>query len=165
MKEQKLNKKQKAFVDQLFLNGFNQTQAYVDIYQINNRDYAANAAARLIGKEWVKKYYEHKYTEYRKALDIDKQKMLDQLMEEINLFAEMKILANKEKLSATEESRLLRLSMLLKGSDINKARDMINRLQGNYEADKQEITHKMEQPLFYDPNDEPKEDEQDDKEK
>ena len=86
--------------------------------------------------------------EYRKSLDIDKQKMLDMLMDELNLFNEMKILANKDKLTASEEGRFVRLTMLLKGSDAARTRDMINRLQGNYEADKQEITHKMEQPLF-----------------
>lgn len=148
MKDQKLNKKQKAFVDRLFLNGFNQTQAYADIYNITNRDYAANAAARLMGKAWVKSYYEHKYAEYRKSLNIDKQKMIDMLMDELNLFSEMKALANKEKPTAAEESRLMRLSMLLKGSDAARTRDMINKLIGAYEPDRSEITHKMEQPLF-----------------
>jgi hypothetical protein len=139
----KLNKKQKAFVDELFRNGFNQTKAYMKIYEINNKDYATNAGSRLMANDSVKQYYNHKYEEYRESLNIDKQKMIDMLMDEINLFAEMKYLASKEEdLTYEEEMRLSRLSNLLKGSDINKARDMINKMIGAYEPEKQEITHK-----------------------
>ena len=144
----KLSNKHKLFVDKLFLNGFNQADAYKEVYGVNKDQYAAMAASRLMRKDEVKDYYDHRMKEYRKSLDIDKQKMLDMLMDELNLFNEMKALANKEKLTASEEGRFVRLTMLLKGSDAARTRDMINRLQGNYEADRQEITHKMEQPLF-----------------
>lgn len=140
--ENKLNKKQKAFVDELFKNGFNQTNAYVKIYGINNKDYAAKSASRLMSKVEVKAYYEHLYKEYRKSLDIDKQKMLDMLMDEINLFNEMKVLAQQEELTYEEEMRFSRLSTLLKASDINKVRDMINKLIGAYEPEKTEVQHK-----------------------
>lgn len=154
MKNNKLNMKQKAFVDELFKNGFNQTEAYITVYQsITNRDYAKTAASRMMTKDNVKNYYEHKYAEYRNGLDIDKQKMIDMLKDELNLFDEMKRIANKENPNPTEQSRLMRLSMLLKGSDASKTRDMINRLIGAYEPDKHEHTIYQEQPLFVDPED------------
>jgi len=137
----KLDDKRKAFVDELFKNGFNQAKAYQKIYNINNPNYAKSAGSRLMTYENVRKYYDHKFKEYRKKLDIDKQKMLDMLMDEINLFDEMKYLAKKDDITEEEIARLNRLAMLLKGSDINKSRDMINKMIGAYEAEKQEVKH------------------------
>lgn len=143
MATNKLNNKQKAFVDELFKNGFNQTEAYITVYQsVTNRNYAKTAASRMMTNANVKGYYDNKYAEYRKGLDINKEKMIDMLKDELNLFDEMKRLANKESLTPTEEGRLYRLSMLLKGSDAAKTRDMINKLIGAYAPDKSEVTHK-----------------------
>ena len=137
----KINKKQKAFVDQLFKNGFNQTEAYCVVYNIENRDYGRIGGSRMLTKDNVKAYYEHLYKEYRKSLDIDKQKMLDSLMDDINLYDEVKVLGRKENLSKNEQERLVRLKGIVSASDANKARDMINKLIGSYEPEKQEIEH------------------------
>lgn len=137
----KINKKQKAFVDQLFINGFNQTEAYCKIYGIENRDYGSVGASRMIRKANVKGYYEHKYKDYRKGLDIDKQKMLDSLMDDINLYNEVKALGRIETPTKAEIERLVRLKGIVSATDANKARDMINKLIGSYEAEKQEIEH------------------------
>lgn len=145
--EKKIIKKHRLVVDRLFLNGFNQTKAYKEVYMITNDNYAKVGASRLMDRPEVKAYFNHRMEEYRATLDIDKDKMLDRLMELDNLFIEMTLLANKETLTNDEEARLTRLSTILKGADANKARDMINKLQGNYAADKQEITFR-EQPLF-----------------
>jgi hypothetical protein len=136
----KLNKKQKAFVDELFKNGFNQTNAYVSVYGVTNRNYAKIAASRMMTNDNVRFYYEHLYKQHREKLDIDKQKMLDILVDEMNLFAEMKALAQKDDLTYEEEMKLSRLSNLLKASDINKVRDMINKMIGTYEPEKQEVS-------------------------
>lgn len=142
-KRKQINDKQKIFVDLMMDKGFSQTEAYAQAFGITNRKYANNGSCRLMKNPIVKAYYDHKYAEYRKTLDIDKNKMIDMLMDELNLFNEMKVLANKEKLTATEESRFLRLTMLLKASDANKTRDMINKLIGSYSPEKQEITHNV----------------------
>lgn len=137
----KINKKQKAFVDELFKNGFNQTKAYRSVYDIKNDHYANVASSRLMANDGIKAYYEHLYEEYRKTLDIDKQKMLDSLMDDINLYNEVKVLGRKENLSKSEQERLVRLKGIVSASDANKARDMINKLIGSYEPEKQEIEH------------------------
>jgi hypothetical protein len=66
--------------------------------------------------------------------------MIDMLKDELNLFDEMKRLANKDSLTEIEQSRFNRLSSLLKASDANKTRDMINKLIGSYSAEKVDIT-------------------------
>lgn len=142
-KREKINDKQKMVVDLMFDKGLSQTQAYVEAYGVTNRIYANNGACRLMKNPIVKAYYDHKYEQYRKTLDIDKQKMIDMLMDELNLFNEMKILANKETLTIQEQGRFDRLTTLLKASDANKTRDMINKLIGSYEPDKHELTHNV----------------------
>jgi len=139
----KINDKQKIFVDLMLDKGFSQTEAYVQAYGITNRIYANNGACRLIKNPIVKNYYDHKYAEYRKTLDISKDKMIDMLMDELNLFNEMKVLANKDTLTDIEQSRFNRLASLLKASDANKTRDMINKLIGSYSEIKHEVTHNI----------------------
>jgi hypothetical protein len=139
----KINDKQKIFVDLQFDKGLSQTEAYVQSYGITNRIYANNGSCRLMKNPIVKAYYDHKYEQYRKTLNIDKDKMIDMLMSELNLFNEMKTLANKDTLTDTEQSRFNRLASLLKASDANKTRDMINKLIGSYEPDKHEVTHNV----------------------
>jgi phage terminase small subunit len=139
----KINDKQKIFVDLQFTRGLSQTEAYVQAYGITNRIYANNGSCRLMKNPIVKAYYDHKHEEYRKTLNIDKDKMLDMLMDELNLFNEMKVLANKDTLTEIEQSRFSRLASLLKASDANKTRDMINKLIGSYEAEKHDVTHNV----------------------
>lgn len=151
-----LRREHKEFVDRLFINGFNRLDAYTAVYPNANPKHAEKSAHRLLERSDVKAYYNHCYKEHRKHLDIDKEKMLDMLMEELALYEELKLLANKEKLTQTEESRYYRLSNVLKASDANKTRDMINKIIGSYAAEKTEVTHKMEQPLFMDPEEQKK---------
>ena len=138
-----LNIKHKNFVDRLFVNGFNQTEAYKVVYEIENIEYAGKAGARLMKNDGIKQYFQHKWREYREKLDINKDKMLDMLADELNLFQEMKNLATKSSLTKEEENKFRRLTILIKASDANKARDMINKLQGNYEPEQQIITHNV----------------------
>lgn len=131
--------KWKRFADEYLLD-MNASRAYVAAgYSSKTPD---KNAYKMLDNEEIKEYIKAKQTEYRKSLDIDKQKMLDMLMSEINLFNEIKALAQKDDLTEEEEFKFARLTTLLKASDINKARDMINKLIGAYEAEKQEITHK-----------------------
>jgi len=160
-KRNKINDKQKIFVDLQFDKGLSQTEAYVQSYGITNRIYANNGSCRLMTNPIVKAYYNHKYAEYRKGLDIDKQKMIDMLMDELNLFNEMKVLANKETLTAKEESRFIRLTMLLKASDANKTRDMINKLIGAYSPEKHDVTHNIWNVGFATPTEEKEDIEED----
>jgi len=154
----KLNEKQKKFVDEIFKNGFNNGRAYQLVYGIENPNYADASASRLLNNnENVKNYYDFCLKKHREKLNIDKQKMLDMLVDELNLFNEMKILANKEKLTSTESERFNRLSILLKASDANKTRDMVNKLIGAYEPEKQEVTHKWKVGFGYENSEEEEE--------
>jgi hypothetical protein len=136
-----LNDKHKLFVDTLFINNFDQGAAYRTVFGTDNVHYSHTSSSRLMGKSYVKDYYNHKIKEYRKSLDITKEKMIDKLMEELNLFDEIKALARKDVLTIDEINKLDRLGSILKASDANKSRDMINKLIGSYEPEKQEIEH------------------------
>jgi len=137
----KINTKQKLFIDTLFKNNFNQVDAYTKVYAVSKK-YAGPSATRLMSLPHVKAYYNHLMEQYRKTLDIDKQKMIDNLMRTVNMFEEMLTLASKESPTDEETSRLERLTSILKGSDANKAKDMLIKMIGAYEPEKQEIEHK-----------------------
>lgn len=148
--EKKLTLKQKLFVDELFLNNQNQTEAYVRSYGVTNRKYADMAASRLMTNDNVKLYFEHKMAEFREKLDITKEKMIDRMMQLDNVYQQMVALAGRDDLSVKEQEKLERLQKVVKGSDVAKNRDMLNKLAWGYSAEKSEITHKGEIPLFPD---------------
>lgn len=141
----KLSERRKKFVDRLFFNNFNQSEAYTYAYEIENNDneYPKKAGSRLMTFDDVKGYYNHKLALYRKKLDIDKNKMIDKLMTINNLYDEMLFIANKDEITEEEEDRLFRLTQLLKGSDAAKAKDMIIRMIGAYEPDKLDVTQQI----------------------
>lgn len=141
-KRNKLTKKYKAFVDTLFTNGFNQADAYCKVFDITNRNYAKVAASRLMQRKEVAEYYDHKYKEYRETLDFDKQKLQDTLMSIVNDHIEIKRLAKIDDPDEDELLKLMRLKSVQSTNDTIKVIDMLNKMAGYYEAEKQEITHK-----------------------
>jgi len=65
----------------------------------------------------------------------------------------MLALASKDKLTSLEEDKLERLSSILKGSDVMRAKDMICRIIGAYEPEKIEVTNKTWRVSFDDADD------------
>ena len=136
-----INDRQRMFVDELFLNGFNRVKAYSTVYPDCKHSSITPAICQLMKKEHVKEYYNDKYKEFREILSIDKYQILDGLRRQIELFDNMTELSLKDSLTTREEEKLGRISELVKGSDIMKARDMICRIIGAYEPEKVEVSN------------------------
>ena len=136
-----INDRQRMFVDELFLNGFNRVKAYSTVYPDCKGKSVAPAICQIMKKPHVKEYYNDKYKEFREILSIDKYQILDGLRRQIELFDNMTELSLKDSLTTREEEKLGRISELVKGSDIMKARDMICRIIGAYEPEKVEVSN------------------------
>jgi len=139
----KISEKHKLVVDRMFINGFRKAEAYEHIYKSGNIKQARGSVWRMMQKEEVKEYYDNKYKEFEEALDIDKTKMLDGLIRQINLYDDLIDLAFKDNLTKVEEKKFNRLTDMFKLSDINKARDMINKIIGAYAPEKVEVDNKV----------------------
>ena len=138
-----MNDKQRMFVDEMFLNGFNRKKAYALIYPDCKEANIPSGVCQILRKPLVKEYYEKKYKEFRESLSIDKYQIIDGLRKQIELFDDMTELSLKDSLTQKEEEKLGRISELIKGSDIMKARDMICRIIGAYEPEKIEVANKV----------------------
>ena len=125
-------------VDEYFRNEFKQTDAYLKVYPNVSVTIARSSAWRVMQRDEVKKYVDYRYKKYRRELDIDKQGLLDQLMKQIRLYDTMLELAIRDVLTLEEEEKLDRINKMLKGSDINAARNMIAKIIGAYEPEKTE---------------------------
>ena len=134
----RLSKKHKAVVDEYFRNDFKQSDAYMKVYPNVSITIARSSAWRLMQRDEVKSYVDYRYKKYRKELDIDKQGLLDQLMKQVRLYDTMLELALRDVLTLEEEEKLDRINKMLKGSDINAARNMIAKIIGAYEPEKVE---------------------------
>jgi phage terminase small subunit len=137
------NKRHKAFADEYLANGMNARKAYMSVYKSSKKIETIDAnASRLLSNDKVKVYVEEKQKELRQKYKVEREKVLEGTYKIALMYDEMLQLANKSHLTSEEESRLTRLSFLLKGSDRNKAIEIINKMEGWNSADKQEITHK-----------------------
>jgi hypothetical protein len=135
-----INENNKAAIDELFLNGFNRAKAYGLIYPDNKNP--SMGMGQLMQRQPAKDYYALKHKEWRESLSIDKYEIIDGLRKQIELHNDMIELASKDSLTTREQEKLSRLNELVKGSDIMKAKDMICRIIGAYEADKIEVVQK-----------------------
>ena len=66
-----INDRQRMFVDELFLNGFNRVKAYSTVYPDCKGKSVAPAICQMMRKPHVKEYYNDKYKEFREILSID----------------------------------------------------------------------------------------------
>ena len=114
---------------------------------------AAEQASRLLTKVNVQEAIKIEQAKISAKSTIDKEEIIKRLIKLDDAYNEMIDLAQKETLTTQEEARLMRLTFVVKGSDASKAKDMLNRLQGNYATEKQELTIKTEQALFTEPED------------
>ena len=127
--------KQRMFVDEMFLNGFDRKKAYSLIFPDCKPANVPSGVCQILRKPLVKDYYNEKYKEFRELLSIDKFQIIDGLRKQIELYNDMVELSSKDSLTQKEEDKLGRLNELVKGSDIMKARDMICKIIGAYEPE------------------------------
>jgi phage terminase small subunit len=93
-----LTDKQRAFVDEYLVNGFNATQAYLKAYPDSSEEAARSSASALLTNPNVKSIIEEEQKESRKRARMSKDDKLD-LIEEILLEQEERTL---DKLKAIE---------------------------------------------------------------
>lgn len=72
-KQEKLTERQKMFVDEFLVNGFNGRQAYNSIYGKKENEVADACASRLLSKAKVKKYFNQKRKKLRKKIELQKE--------------------------------------------------------------------------------------------
>lgn len=148
-----INDAQRKCIDRLFVNGFNRQEAYGYAYPDSNPDLRGQSMYILLKRDSVKEYYDRKYEEFIALTDIDKHVMVDNLITMMRRYDDMLALASKDKLTSLEEEKLERLSSILKGSDVMKAKDMICKIIGAYEPEKIEVTNKTWRVSFDDADD------------
>lgn len=127
-----LNDKNKEVIDRMFVNGFNRVEAWSSVYPTTQHKYISSSVHQMLVKPHAKEYYQLKHEEYKDALSVDKYVMVEKLLNQIDMFDAMILLASKDKLTITEEEKLERLTALVKGADIMKAKDMICKLIDAY---------------------------------
>jgi phage terminase small subunit len=120
--------KQQLFCDYYLSNGLNATQAYKDAYKIGDDNKAAVSGSRLLRNVNVMEYLSKQQEKTAKRLQIKKEDLIQDLIE----------IKNNNKEQAPPFAI--------------KAIEVINKMLGFNEAEKQDITI-TEQPLFLDDED------------
>lgn len=139
----KISDKNKAFINRLFINGFNRREAYMSQYQNATETYAPVSAYHVLNKPECKDYYAKKWKEFEKEFNIDKKIMCSKLVHKIDLYDEMLYIATKDNPTEEELDKLDRMKEIIKGADILKAQDMVCKMIGAYEPEKIEISEKV----------------------
>jgi phage terminase small subunit len=119
-----LNKKQLAFLDEYFVNGFNGTQAYLSVYKGVSEDTARANASKLLAHTNVKVEFERRQAEIKAKYEIDKDEIIE---------ITKRIMKDNEKIAPP-------FSL--------KAIEILTKMGGLNAAEKHDYTIKTEQPLF-----------------
>ena len=131
--------KNMAVIDRMFINGFDRIEAWNSVYTDVNQTHVSRSVYQMLNRKNSKEYYNIKYEEFKQAISVDKYTMIDNLIRQVETFDDIISLAAKEKLTDIELDKLDRLTSLIKGADIMKAKDMICKLIGAYEPAKIEV--------------------------
>lgn len=132
-----LNERHKAFCDEYLVNGQNATKAYLAVYKSVKSERTAEAAAsRLLSNVKVKDYIATQLQKTAKKYDIDREFILKEYME----------LLDSCKVEGIDGAGTIK-----DRTNWAKAIGQLSKFLGLDAPDKQEITHKIEQPLFPDP--------------
>ena len=138
----KLTDKNKAFINRLFLNGFNRQEAYQHIYNCEEK-YSTVSSYSVLQRKECKEYYATKWREFEQEFDINKKMMVSKLVHKIDIYDTMLYIATKDNPTDEELDKLERMKELIKGADVLKAQDMVCKLIGAYEPEKIEISEKV----------------------
>lgn len=132
--------KQMAFVDDV-VKGSTAVDAYLKHYATTDIKVATNKAYLLLNQNTtVKKYYQQQLSKLEKKYDIGKDKIIKEIKAKIANYDEMWALGKKDNPTPEEVEKYKRLSSVFKQGDYNKLLDMLNKMAGNYEAEKLDIT-------------------------
>lgn len=118
------NKKHIAFIDEYFINGFNGLQAYKKAYPNVSDDTAKVNASKLLTNTNIAIEVERRQAEHRAKYEISRDEIVD-VVKTIMI----------DNLKVAPPYAL-------------KAAEILNKMAGLNATEKQEITHKIEQPLF-----------------
>jgi phage terminase small subunit len=142
-----LNDRQERFVNE-YLIDLNATQAAIRCGYSEKTAYSQGQ--RLLKNVDIQKEVRKAQQKTINKLEITREDILQRAYMIPLLYVEMLELAQRDDLDEDEELRLIRLSNLIKGSDHNKALEILNKMQGFNEPEKSEVTVRQEPPLFSD---------------
>ena len=138
----RLTDRHRLVIDEYFNNGFKKKEAYLVGYPNCKPTSAYVGFTQLLYKDYVVEYYNTKYQEFKDSLSVTKIEIVSSLKKQIDLFDAMIELSLKDNMSEKEELKLSRLKDIVRGQDVMKAREMICRIMGVFEAEKVEIKSK-----------------------
>ncbi len=136
----KLNIKHRQLIDELFINNFNQTKAYISIYNPVNPKYACNAAIKIMKRPEVKAYYDYRLQQYKETVAIDTDKLQDKQVQINNMFVEYLALTSTPKLTKEQQQQFDRYYQVFGRIDGLRNIDMLNKVLGSYAPEKTDIT-------------------------
>ena len=138
------NKKHQLFCDEYLSNGLNGTQAYLSVYKsVKSEEGARVNASKLLTNTNVAAYLSAVQEKSAKKAEVTRDMIIERLNKRSQLVQEIQELACKDKLTSDEQSKLIRLQMVIKTSDANKSDEILNKMLGFNEPDKMDVNHKV----------------------
>jgi hypothetical protein len=131
--------RQQQFVNE-YLIDFNATAAAKRCGYSEKTAYSQGQ--RLLKNVDIQREIEKAKKKTTQKLEITREDILKKAYNIPLIYSEMLELAKRDDLDADEELKLIRLSNIVKGSDFNKSLEILNRMLGYNEPEKQEINHK-----------------------
>lgn len=133
----KLTPKEQKFAE-LCIELGNQTEAYRQSYNVSNKDaeWLKSKASHLAAKDNVRATIDNLKKELKEQSKIDREWILEQHMEIVDWYKELKELARKKDLTPSETKRIYMLKDLIKGSDYRGSLDSITKMLGLNEPEK-----------------------------
>tara|TARA_R110002020_G_scaffold17516_6_gene61442 strand:- start:1882 stop:2343 length:462 start_codon:yes stop_codon:yes gene_type:complete len=138
----KITDKNIAFINRLFINGFNRKEAYTAIYDCKDR-YTSVLAYSVLQRPECDAYYKSLWKKFELEFDVNKKMIVSKLVHKINMYDEMLYIVTKDDPTEQELDKLERMKDIIKGADVLKAQDMVCKLIGAYEPEKIEISEKV----------------------
>lgn len=133
-----LTDKQEKFVQE-FLIDLNGKQAAIRAGYSEKT--AENQASRLLSNDKVADRVSELKGKMAKKLEVTREMIVERLNKRSQLVQELQDLASKDKLTNDEQSKLIRLQMVIKTSDANKSDEILNKMLGFNEPDNSVVNH------------------------
>lgn len=130
-----LSDKHKAVVDELIVNGFNRKAAYETVYKSKGNS-SSVACFHMLRRPEVQEYLNHERSELVKSVAMDKQGVVLKLLQQIEGYDDLTVLASQESLTEKEYMKFNRLKELYSQQGALKAFEIIAKLTGLYEPEK-----------------------------
>lgn len=133
----KLTPKQEKFAN-LYVELGNASEAYRQAYDVttSNLNTIAPKASKLLNEYNISTRVAELQKELKEQSKIDREWILEQHMEIVDWYKELKELARKKDLTPSETKRIYMLKDLIKGSDYRGSLDSITKMLGLNEPEK-----------------------------